>query len=96
MIALEDLSIRNASATDAGTLASLSYQTFEETFADKNSEVNMKEYLSKNCTEEVMADELKDPRSTFFIAEWSGIPAGFAKLRQNEIPDGSDHSSSFK
>jgi GNAT superfamily N-acetyltransferase len=96
MIVTENLNIRKASAGDAGTLARLSYQTFVETFADKNSEENMKEYLSKNCTEEVITDELKDPKSTFFIAEWGGEPVGFAKLRRNEMPDATKNTRALE
>jgi ribosomal protein S18 acetylase RimI-like enzyme len=82
----EKVLIRTASVQDAETMAALSRRTFAETFADKNSEENMTEYLSTNCTAEILSEELKEADSTFFLALRGNGPVGFAKLRRSEIP----------
>jgi ribosomal protein S18 acetylase RimI-like enzyme len=79
--------IRVAFDGDAETLAHLSYRTFSETFAHLNSEENMKEYLSTQCTKEVLARELNDTASTFLLAYYHEEAVGFAKLRRNNVPD---------
>lgn len=85
-VVVENYLIRTASINDADTLALLSYQTFEETFAHVNSKENMNDYLSANCTTDVLAEELKDRASTFLIAYADKEPVGFAKLRWSETP----------
>lgn len=85
-VTLENITLRSASRDDSATLAELSYRTFEETFAHLNSSENMQEYFSKNCTTDVIAEELKDTFSAFLIADWNAEPVGFAKLRWSEIP----------
>jgi diamine N-acetyltransferase len=85
-IVANDVLIRFASTEDAEILAYLSYRTFAETFAHLNSEENMREYLSSNCTAEVLAEELQDPASTFLIVATDDEAVGFAKLRRSYIP----------
>ncbi|MBL7995086.1 GNAT family N-acetyltransferase [bacterium] len=82
----DNITIRSASRDDAATLAELSYRTFEETFAHLNSSENMQEYFSRNCTIDVLEEELKDTFSAFLIADCDQEPIGFAKLRWSEIP----------
>lgn len=84
---IDNLNLRSASYEDAETLANLSYRTFDETFAHLNSGVNMREYLNKNCTSDVLAKELRDPASYFLIASIDDEAVGFAKLRRSEIPN---------
>lgn len=83
----EKFLIRTAVARDAEILARLSYQTFVEAFADQNTEENMAQYLSKNCTTPVLTEELKNDYSTFLIAEKDGEAVGFAQLLTIEIPE---------
>lgn len=76
----EDLVIRHASLDDAALLADLGARTFTETFAEINTPEDMAAYLAAAFTREQLETELRDPASTFFIAEVCGAAAGYAKV----------------
>jgi ribosomal protein S18 acetylase RimI-like enzyme len=73
--------IRRATARDAVLLAELGARTFAETFGPDNTPEDMAAYLGAAFGPEKQAAELADPRTTFFIAEIDGAPAGYAQLR---------------
>lgn len=75
-----NLLIRRASLEDAALLAELGARTFTETFAEINTPEDMAAYLAAAFTTEQLEAELRDPASTFLIAEADGVPAGYAKL----------------
>lgn len=78
--------IRLAEASDAELLARLSAQTFNETFAEYNTPSDMKLYLEKNCTPEILARELADHRTSFFLYESEGRTVAYTKLHRGPVP----------
>jgi ribosomal protein S18 acetylase RimI-like enzyme len=76
----EGIVIRTAANDDAALLAKLSATTFRCTFAQDNTPEDMEAYLTENFSLEKLGQELADPVATFFIAEVSGKPLGYAKL----------------
>ncbi|HYN85524.1 MAG TPA: GNAT family N-acetyltransferase [Pyrinomonadaceae bacterium] len=82
------IEIRRGDAGDAASLAELGARTFYETFAADNTPEDMAAYLSSAFTPELLAQELADPRSCFFVAEAAGEAVGYAKLHAGEAPDG--------
>ena len=88
MMQKPDVTIRRASLGDAGLLAELGARTFSETFAADNNPEDMAAYLASSFNLTRQATELADAASTFFIAEVSGIAAGYAKLHAGEPEEG--------
>jgi ribosomal protein S18 acetylase RimI-like enzyme len=80
--------IRYAKPEDAGLLAELGARTFSEAFAADNTAENMSAYMQSSFSLAQQKSELTDPLSTFFIAEVSGIAAGYAKIRAGEPEEG--------
>lgn len=72
--------MRTASHNDAPLLAELSATTFRCTFEKDNTPEDMAAYLAENFTDEKLGQELSDPLATFFIAEISDKPLGYARL----------------
>lgn len=82
------LTIRRPDGGDAGLLAELGARTFNETFAADNPPDDMAAYLATAFTVEQLEFELGDPHSVFFVAEFGGVAAGYAKLRAGKLPEG--------
>jgi GNAT superfamily N-acetyltransferase len=80
------VTIRRATVADAAVIADLGARTFSETFAADNDPEDMAAYLAASFGAEKQAGELADPRSTFFVAEVGGRPAGYAQIRAAEAP----------
>src|SRR5689334_19826695 len=74
------VTVRTASESDAWLLAELSTTTFRSAFAQDNTPEDMEAYLTENLSEKRLRQEISDPLATFFIAELSGEPVGYAKL----------------
>ena len=83
-----DLTIRPASPEDGRLLAELGERTFSETFAADNTPDNMAAYVAASFNLAQQTAELKDPASTFFIAEVGGLAAGYAYLRAGKPEEG--------
>jgi GNAT superfamily N-acetyltransferase len=73
--------VRKALSGDAGLLAELGASAFSQAFGDQNTPENMTLYLSGAFSESIQSAELARPGSTYFIIEYSGVPAGFARLQ---------------
>jgi len=86
----ELISIRKASPADAEMLTDLSYSTFWDAFADhpKNAPDDLAHYMRQAFNVEQIAAELADANSVFFIAEFDGKPAGYAKLVLDSTEEG--------
>jgi GNAT superfamily N-acetyltransferase len=78
---MEGIEIRAAVLADAATLTELGARTFRDSFAADNSPEDMEAFLASHYRPELQAAELKDPRNLYLLAEVSGVPAGFALLR---------------
>lgn len=73
---------RTATDGDAGRLADLGAQTFFEAYIAQTAKEELDDYNLGHFTVEILARQLKDPDSTFLIAEFDGSPIGYAHLRR--------------
>ena len=77
---MEHIVVNKASINDLESVKRIGRETFFETFAESNSEDDMKAYLDKNFSDSKLTEELNNPDSDFFIA-WEGKEAiGYLKL----------------
>jgi hypothetical protein len=65
---MNQIIISMAGIEDLWTVQQISRETFFETFAEANTEADMKKYLAENFSDEKMRKELSNPESKFFIA----------------------------
>lgn len=84
----ENVHIRKADPSDAVLIATLSSETFFETFAEQNTKEDMDKYLSEKFDLPVIVSELEDKHAVFFIAYYNNEAAGYTKLRDNKLPKG--------
>lgn len=76
------LNIRRINNADTNLIASLSRQTFYDTFHSQNTEEDMQLFLEENFNSHTVRLEINDPENTFLIAENGGVPVGYAKLSE--------------
>ena len=83
--------IRKASLADLEILMKLGTRTFIETFARENTEEDMRIYLDKNFNEHVLASQLNNLESEFYLILVDKKEAGYMKLNvgsaQTELRD---------
>jgi ribosomal protein S18 acetylase RimI-like enzyme len=79
--------IRQCSPRDAPILVDLGRTTFWAAYGDLMDHDQLDSYINRAFTLDRIEDELKDPHSTFFLAEINGSPIGYAKLRAESQPD---------
>ncbi len=77
---------RRSIPDDVDTLVNLSRTTFSETFAEFNTEENMRLYLEKDFTKTVLYEELK--KSEFWFLCFHENPVGYIKLDPKSSLDG--------
>jgi ribosomal protein S18 acetylase RimI-like enzyme len=78
------IEIKKVTLADLVTLQTISRQTFYETFADFNSEENMKEYLENSLSLEKLSSELNNSDSSFYFAIDNDNVIGYLKLNFGE------------
>jgi GNAT superfamily N-acetyltransferase len=78
--------VRKADLSDAVLLAEIGQRTFRDTFGPANTPDDMAKYLAKSFGEPIQASQLKDPGNLFLVAEISGSPVGYARLRAGPAP----------
>lgn len=61
-------------------LEKISRETFQETFADSNTQENMERYLRENLTHEKLGSEIANPDSSFYFAEIDTNVQGYLKI----------------
>lgn len=88
---MNQIIVSEASINDLETIKRIGRETFFETFAESNTEADMKQYLDDNFSDSKLAGELSHTDSCFFIA-WEGkSPIGYMKLNtgkaQTELRD---------
>lgn len=76
--------ITGLDAKDLAALRTISVETFTETFAEHNTEDDMRKYVSEKLSEEKLLRELQTKGSRFYMMHRSDEPAGYMKL--NEAP----------
>jgi diamine N-acetyltransferase len=83
--------IRKGFQCDLLTLQRIGQLTFSETFSDVNTEENMRKYLDEGFSIEKLTEELSDPHSQIFFAEYNNKTIGYLKLNfgssQTELKD---------
>ncbi|MBN1207937.1 MAG: GNAT family N-acetyltransferase [Myxococcaceae bacterium] len=80
--------IRAAALSDAATLTELGERTFRDSFGADNRPEDMEAFIASHYRRELQIAELKDPRNRYLLAEVSGVPAGFALLRDGPREQG--------
>ena len=74
------MNIRYGTIADAQLLSRLGATTFSDTFAKDNTPENLAAYLKSSFSPEIQLKELAEPDVIFLIAEYEGIPIGYAQL----------------
>ena len=84
--------IKKCTLQDLDSLCKISIETFYQTFADTNTEENMKAYLESAYNKEKICKELCNPDSSFFFLYVEERVAGYMKI--NEYPSQTDINDS--
>mgnify|MGYP003408287133 FL=1 len=72
--------IRKANLNDAKALAELGAKTFYDTYHKENTTEDMRDYITKYFTINVLQTELQDKNTMFFVAETNQELIGYIKL----------------
>ena len=87
----ENIQIKKISLNEIDQLQKIGRQTFYETFAEVNSEENIKNYLENGFSTEKLTAELTDNNSEFYFATLNDEVIGYLKinfgLSQTELKD---------
>ena len=81
---MNEISIKKIDVADVLALQKVARQTFYDTFAEHNSEEDMREYLEVNLSEEKLASELNNPASYFYFAIIDDTPVGYLKVNTGD------------
>jgi len=88
---MTNIEIRKGTLSDLSVLQNIGRQTFSETFAEGNTEENMKKYLEEGFSNEKLTAELKNPDSEFYFAIQENEVIGYLKINhgqsQTELKD---------
>jgi len=88
---MNTINISKAGIEDLTKLQTIGRQTFYETFAEGNTEENMKEYLEESFSDKKLGSELNDLNSQFYLAMISTKLIGYLKVNfaqaQTELKD---------
>jgi len=77
---MNDYLIKECTLEDIEKVKVISEKTFYETFAEDNTEEDMKEYLKENFSYEKVEGELKNKNSKFYIIEYGSKIVGYMKV----------------
>jgi diamine N-acetyltransferase len=88
---MDKIKILEVTQNDIFRLQKISRETFFETFADGNTEENMRKYLEDSFSIEKLTDELTNKDSKFYFAELNNTIIGYLKVNfgpsQTELND---------
>jgi diamine N-acetyltransferase len=88
---MKDITIQKVTLNDIDQLKKIGLQTFSETFAEYNSEEDMKTYLDENFSLEKLTTQLNNKDSEFYFAVLDAVVIGYLKLNfgesQTELKD---------
>ena len=79
-----NITIKKCMLEDLSDLQSISYDTFNETFKEQNSEENLNAYLEKAFTLNQLGKELSHESSHFFFIIVRGEIAGYLKVNMDD------------
>ncbi len=85
-----EIKIRQANETDAALIASLSRETFYDTFAAYNTPEDMELFMEQQFSTSTLMKEVIDPSNLFFLAFHEEEPAGYIKLKPSGHTDLTD------
>jgi ribosomal protein S18 acetylase RimI-like enzyme len=81
---MNNIHIKRISVIDVEDLQIISKQTFFETFANENSESDMKNYLNENLSLDTLKKELFNTKSEFYVLSFNEKIIGYLKLNFGE------------
>jgi ribosomal protein S18 acetylase RimI-like enzyme len=81
---MNNIQIKRISVIDVEDLQIISKQTFFETFANENSESDMRNYLDENLSLDTLKKELFNTKSEFYVLVVNGNTIGYLKLNFGE------------
>ena len=88
---MSTIQIAKAEIKDIQKLQDIGRQTFNETFAEGNTEENIQKYLDEGFSDQKLGDELQDINSEFYIASLMSRVIGYLKINfgqaQTELKD---------
>lgn len=88
---MKPITIIKITVNDINELQKIGRQTFQETFANSNSEENMKTYLKEGFSLEKLTAELNNENSEFYFAKSDNEVIGYLKVNfgasQTELKD---------
>ncbi len=93
---MDSLIIRKAEISDLNLLVEVSKTTFVDTFAESNSEENIKSYLNANITNDKLLTELSNENSFFYFIYEGNTIAGYLKLNVGEAQSENFSQSSLE
>lgn len=80
------ITYRPAGLPDVRILQQVARQSFYESFADQNTDEDMRQYLDEHFNMAQVEAELRDPRHTFILAYAGEQVVGYTKLRDTPAP----------
>jgi ribosomal protein S18 acetylase RimI-like enzyme len=83
---MNDISVKEASTTDAGMIADLSRQTFYDSFAGDNTPENMDQFMKEQFTREKLMEEVGAAGNIFLLAYAGDKVVGYVRLRETTNP----------
>lgn len=88
---MNPIEITEVTINEINELQKIGRQTFHETFADSNSEENMKSYLENDFSIEKLSREVNNENSEFYFAKIDNKVIGYLKVNfgesQTELKD---------
>lgn len=84
---MAETQIRKATDLDNELLARLGRETFPGNFIGREPPAAMPSYIEERFSPEVMAEQLAEEGSAFFIAYLNGEAIGFARLKNDTPPE---------
>jgi diamine N-acetyltransferase len=88
---MDNIVIKKASIEDIVKLQIIGRQTFYETFAERNTEENMRKYLDEVFSIDRLTTELNNQESEFYFAVFENQVIGYLKINtgnaQTELQD---------
>jgi ribosomal protein S18 acetylase RimI-like enzyme len=87
---------KNATESDGNMLTEIGRKTFQETYADRNSEADMQSYIQESFTHEALNKQLQNPNTEFYIAWDADQPIGYLKLNTAEAQTDLNESDSIE
>jgi ribosomal protein S18 acetylase RimI-like enzyme len=91
---MDIIKVQRVSKADINELQKISRHTFFETFADANTEENMKNYLEESFALDRLSEEVANNHSQFFLAVINNQTIGYLKVNTSHAQtEGKDNDS---